>query len=451
MEESLPCVSSMASAETLFEVPFSLNSYHVSEKLGFVLPDPLEELPPYYQPWMDIALRVPELVHSHELRSHINKMPLLSSKFLQRHRELRLAHLALGMMTMGYVWQEGENDTVDILPCSLAVPYWEVSQRLGLPPILTHADAVLANWKKKDPEGNLELLVTLPGGESVWGFFMVTLLVELAAVPALKNIPVVINGVRNGDAEMVALALERIAESIEEMNDALKLMHGDSDIVTECYTFCHQKSMLIIVFIPSVRGAFSLLWGHEDLPVWVLTWKDNPTMPHGLIYEGVQMEPMEFSGGSAAQSSLLHCFDELLGVKHEENSGAFLTRMRNYMLPAHKQLIQDLSLQPSLRAFVQQQASNPLKEAFHLCVTKLLALRSYHINVVSRFITVQASLARQMQVQSQRSKAGEMISKAPKALEERGTGGSSIMTFLKTVRDHTKDACLSETMKEIKH
>ena len=33
---------------------------------------------------------------------------------------------------------------------------------------------------------NLELLVSLPGGDSVHGFFMVTLLVELAAVPALR-------------------------------------------------------------------------------------------------------------------------------------------------------------------------------------------------------------------------------------------------------------------------
>lgn len=32
----------------------------------------------------------------------------------------------------------------------------------------------------------MELLVTLPGGDSVRGFFMVTLLVELAAVPAIK-------------------------------------------------------------------------------------------------------------------------------------------------------------------------------------------------------------------------------------------------------------------------
>lgn len=41
----------------------------------------------------------------------------------------------------------------EMLPQNLAIPYWEVSQRLGLPPILTHADSVLANWKKKDVQG----------------------------------------------------------------------------------------------------------------------------------------------------------------------------------------------------------------------------------------------------------------------------------------------------------
>ncbi|KAI3371913.1 hypothetical protein L3Q82_006786 [Scortum barcoo] len=334
---------------------FSLDSYHISEELGFILPDPLEELPPYYQPWMDIALQIPELVHSHELRSHINKMPLLSSQFLQKHRELRLAHLALSMMTMGYVWQEGENNTVEMLPHNLAVPFWEVSQRLGLPPILTHADAVLANWRKKDPEGNLELLFSLPGEDSVRGFFMVTLLVEVAAVPALRNIPTVINGVRCGDTEGVARALENISQSIQDMTDALKLMHG-----------------------------------------------------------------------------------------------AFLTRMRNYMPPAHKQLIQDISLQPSLKIFVQQQASEQLNQAFEHCVTKLLALRNYHINVVSRYITVPAVRARQLRSQSQDSE-GEMVSRAPTALEERGTGGSGIMTFLKTVRDQTKEALLPDESKEVKH
>ncbi|XP_051278623.1 indoleamine 2,3-dioxygenase 1 [Dicentrarchus labrax] len=411
----------MAAAESDCKALFSLDSYHVSEELGFILPDPLEELPPYYQPWMDIALRVPELVHSHELRFRINKMPLLSSQFLQKHRELRLAHLALSVMTMGYTWQEGENNTVEMLPHNLAVPYWEVSQRLGLPPILTHADAVLANWRKKDPEGpfdmeNLELLVSLPGGDSVRGFFMVTLLVELAAVPALRNIPTVINGVRCGDTEAVARALEEISQSVQDMTDALKLMH--------------------VYVEPSVF--------YGIMRIYLSGWKDNTCMPRGLVYEGVQTEPMEYSGGSAAQSSLLHCFDELLGVKHNASSGAFLTRMRNYMPPAHKQLIQDISLQPSLKSFVQQQSSERLTQAFQHCVTKLLALRSYHINIVSRYITVPAARARQLRDHSQDSEE-EMISRAPTALEERGTGGSGIMTFLKTVRDQTKDAFLPDT------
>lgn len=40
--QSLSCLNfSMASAETEHRAPFSLDSYYVSEKVGFVLPDPL--------------------------------------------------------------------------------------------------------------------------------------------------------------------------------------------------------------------------------------------------------------------------------------------------------------------------------------------------------------------------------------------------------------------------
>ncbi|XP_036383529.1 indoleamine 2,3-dioxygenase 1 [Megalops cyprinoides] len=408
----------MASSITDAQLPFSLDKYHVSEEYGFILPAPLAELPPYYQPWMDIARHITELIHSHKLRSHIHQMPELDASFLQNHRELRLAHLVLSVMTMGYVWQEGENGTVKVLPRNLAVPLWEVSQRLGLPPILTHADGVLANWRKRVPEGpfdmeNLELLVTLPGGDSVRGFFMVTLLVELAAVSGIKAIPDVINGVRRGDTAMVTRALEDIAEATSSMTEALRLMH----------TYVEPA-----VFYGIMR-------------IYLSGWKDNPSMVEGLVYEGVQAEPMQFSGGSAAQSSLLHCFDELLGVTHEPQSGAFLLRMRDYMPPAHKQLIQDISSGPSLRRFVLGQGSTQLAAAFQRCVSQLLDLRSYHINVVSRFITVPAARARQLRSQGEADQEGT-LSKAPTALEERGTGGSGIMSFLKTIRDRTKEVSL---------
>ncbi|MFT7813450.1 hypothetical protein Z043-120027 [Arapaima gigas] len=391
--------------------PFSLDRYHVSEEYGFVLPDPLTELPSYYKPWMDIAQNLPDLIQAGVLRSRVRAMPLLDTHLLGGHRELRLAHLALSMMTMGYVWQEGESSTVKVLPRNLAVPYWDVSQRLGLPPILTHADGVLANWRKKNPEGNLELIATIPGGESARGFFMVTLLVELAAAPGLQAIPRVINEMRHRSTAGVTNALEDITQALASMTEALKLMHVYVD--------------------PAVF--------YSVMRIYLSGWKDNPSMAEGLLYEGVRDEPLQFSGGSAAQSSLLHCFDELLGIRHEGSSGAFLSRMRDYMPPAHKQLIEDISGSPPLQAFVQEQATASLTEAYGRCVSQLLALRDSHLIVVSRFITAPAARARQLRGLGPRAE-GAALAKAPAALEERGTGGSSITSFLKTVRNRTREA-----------
>lgn len=47
---------------------------------------PKQELPPYYQPWMDIAQRVPELVEAHELRSQIKKVSGLHELTKRVHR-----------------------------------------------------------------------------------------------------------------------------------------------------------------------------------------------------------------------------------------------------------------------------------------------------------------------------------------------------------------------------
>ncbi|KAA0713662.1 Indoleamine 2,3-dioxygenase 2 [Triplophysa tibetana] len=407
----------MDTAVTNVETLLSMEEFHVSEDYGFVLPEPLTDLPEYFKPWLDISKNVPELISSHSLRLKVHNMPLLETHLLQSHRELRLAHLALSTLTMGYVWQEGERETIKVLPQNLAVPLWEVSQRLGLPPILSHADTVLANWKKTNSDGpfamdNLELLITLPGGETVQGFFLVTLLVELAAVPGLKAIPEVISGVHYNNVAMVTKALNVVGQAIDSMKHALKLMHDYVD--------------------PSIF--------YGILRIYLSGWKDNSSMAEGLVYEGVQEKAMEYSGGSAAQSSTLHCFDELMGVKHEGDSGAFLKRMRDYMPPSHKHFIENISSHPSLRNFVLQQADEHLTYAFEQCLSRLVDFRNYHINIVTRYVTIPASRAKQLRVSGQES-AKELgtIGKAPTALEERGTGGSGIMSFLKTVRDNTKD------------
>lgn len=116
------------------------------------------------------------------------------------------------------------------------------------------------------------------------------------------------------------------------------------------------------------------------------------------------------------------------------------------MPPSHKHFIEDISSRPSLRNFVLQQADERLTRTFEKCVARLVDFRSSHINIVTRYITIPASRARQLRADKQ-GLVDELdaVRKAPAALEERGTGGSGIMVFLKTVRNETKDIYISQS------
>ncbi|NXX27419.1 I23O2 dioxygenase, partial [Nicator chloris] len=395
-------------------LPLPLASFQVSEEFGFLLPEPLTELPAPYGPWMDIARQLPQLIVSHRLRSRVQQMPQLSPQHLQGREELHLAHLVLSFITMGYVWQEGEEGTVQVLPRNLAVPYWEVSQALGLPPILSHADFVLANWRRKDPNGNLDPIITLPGGESLRGFILVTLLVEKAAVPGIKAITRALGATLQRDKDTLLRALGELAGAIEAMTAALRRMHDYVDPE---------------VFYSVIR-------------IFLSGWKDNPAMPHGLVYEGVSPEPLAFSGGSAAQSSVLHAFDELLGICHRHDTAAFLHRMRDYMPRPHRAFVERIQRAVPLKQHVERSGDARLRAAFNRCVSALTSFRSYHITIVTKYIASAAAKAKAGRAEPAAG-AGRSAGKAPSALEAKGTGGSHIFSFLKSIRDTTREGMIS--------
>ncbi|XP_041089394.1 indoleamine 2,3-dioxygenase 1-like [Polyodon spathula] len=391
-----------------------LQQFCVSEEYGFVLSDPLTDLPEYYQPWMEIAKHVPGLIENHQIRSRVNEMPLLSTDHLQGHRERRLAHLALGFITMGYVWQEGVKHPSKVLPRSLAVPYCEISELLGLPPILVYADSVLANWKRKDPNGpveirNLDTIFTFPGGDCARGFFLVSLIVEMAAATGIKAIATALNSMPLHDTSSLHGALLDIAKSLNKMREAFKLMHDNVD-----------------------PGDF-----YGQLRTFLHGWRDNLLLPEGMLYEGVWEEPKHYSGGSAAQSSAIQCFDEFLGIRHGFDYDApYLYRMRDYMPPAHRALIQTIAAGPSARHHIIATGSTELCHAYNKCITALVELRNYHINTVVKYITIPANKGKVT--------SGCIFQIHSSAVATRGTGGTGLMCFLKSVRDTTRRVLIND-------
>nr|DBA32123.1 TPA: hypothetical protein GDO54_007866 [Pyxicephalus adspersus] len=319
-------------------------------------------------------------------------MPELDIKQLKGHRQQRLARTVLSHLVMGYVWQNGESGGVKVLPRVLAVPYHQLSEALGLPPIMLHADFVLANWKKKDPLGNLSTIVSVPGGDSLQGFVLVTLLVEVAAVPAAKAIIQAVKSVESGDQQTLIVALQDMERSINQMSEAMHLMYG--------------------------------------------YWKDNPNMPEGLIYEGISEEPLQVSGVSATQSTIYHALDELFGIQHKPESVDFLLRMRHYMLPAHRNFIRWVQEAPKLPEYILHSKDPALLFIFNQCISALTELRSLHIRIVSKYVTTAGIRARAKKHQEANQSQEQ---------QEKGTGGSNFMSFLKIVRDTCKEGMLRDS------
>ncbi|XP_006860001.1 PREDICTED: indoleamine 2,3-dioxygenase 1 [Chrysochloris asiatica] len=399
------------------EDSFSIDKkFHIDEDLGFILPNPLEELPDKYADWIFIAKNLPELIKTGQLRAKVEKLPQFSIDDLQEHKLQRLARLALGYITMAYVWNQGDEDVREVLPKNIAVPYCQLSEKLGLPPILLYADCVLANWKKKDPNGpmtyeNMDILFHFPGGDCSKGFFLVSLLVEMAAASSIREIPTIFQAIHE--------------QNIDKLKEALL-------VISSCL---HQA-----------RDAFHQVYDHVDpneffgvLRIYLSGWKNNPKLPEGLLYEGFWDTPKQFSGGSAGQSSIFQCFDVLLSIQHSTGemplkfANEFLQEMRQYMPKAHREFLQSLENRPSVREFVYLKGDEDLQAAYDECVKAMVNLRNYHLQVVTKYIIIPA----------QKQQKPEDSAKDTET-ETKGTGGTDLMHFLKTVRNNTQRFLLKD-------
>jgi hypothetical protein len=126
-------------------------------------------------------------------------------------------------------------------------------------------------------------------------------------------------------ATYVSLQLRKIAQSIKAVNVSLSNMREG----------CHP-----FIFYHRVRPFLS-------------AWKNNPTVPLGVIYEGVSTERQQFYGGSAAQSSFLPFLDIGLGVSHHSTkSNDFLMAMRDYMPTKHREFLEYMTTVTCIRGFV---------------------------------------------------------------------------------------------------
>ena len=364
-----------------------LARFDVDPLRGFLPPeDPLVRLPQPWLAWEQLGFDLPEMIATRTARQAIGNLPTLDASSLGSEQELRRAMLLLSVFGNAFVFSRSEIATR--LPACLCLPWNDVAARLDRPMIISHASIVLHNWRRIDATGpiaaeNLRTLQCFRGGPDEEWFYLLTAEIEAtgaAALPALARIRLQLDA---HDHDHVGSDLETIASTIDAMTTVLVRMEER----------CRHD-----VFYHRIRPFLS-------------GWPEP-----GIVYEGLENDPITLHGGSAAQSSLLNALDAGLDVPHDHpRTRPFLQAMRHYMPPRHRAFLQWLEKGASLRDIVEHDGG--LASRYDACIEQLVRFRRTHQEITIRYITKQA----------------------PAPSQAMGTGGTEYADFLRRTRIETSD------------
>lgn len=257
-----------------------------------------------------------------------------------------------------------------------------------------------------------------------------------------------IGAARANNSKTVAECLRTLAETLDDLGSLLQRMHEGCDPQ---------------VFYHRIRP---FLAGSKNMA--------EAGLPDGVIYEdgtGTE-EYKQYSGGSNAQSSIFQFFDIILGVEHRPTGekkdvstpssqveappkNNFLLEMRNYMPGPHKRFLEDITRVANIRNYVETHRDDfELTVAYDSCLAMLRAMRDKHFAIVSRYIIIKSresrSISRSRSPEVHRRKKMDLTSASNQKDEKkdlRGTGGTTLASFLKQARDETSESAVNSWAK----
>lgn len=378
--------------------------YNISAEIGFLRDHPLLKLSPYYDHWERLCTDLPRLIRDKAIRHEVNRLPLLEANraHLPTEAHWQRAYTLLCFLTHGYIWMEGERGLPSSIPKCLAVPLWRVASQLDMPPIFTYLCAPMCNWALRDvhvgyTEDNFYSTVSFTGTVDEDWFYTIHRLTEVAAAPAINMI---------ADSLHTSLDVVRVSKCLEKINESLRQMQA---IIQRMFEKC-DPAFYYHQVRPNLAGTMGL-----------------DAFPDGIVYEGVDSKAKKYSGNSAAQSSTIPAFNTFLCVQVSGESWEFLDLQRKHMPRPHRQFLEVLAEQPSVREFIQQSGDRKLMCGYNATLDSLVEFRNQHVILATRYIVNQKSTG------------------PNRSLENKGTGGSDFMVFLKQVRDATLRTKFSKT------
>lgn len=360
-----------------------LEKYGVDSQNGFLPKEtPLNNLPKPYELWDNLNAQMTAALKDNSFIQKVAELPLLEVGDLNK-RELERAMLLLGTFAHAYV-KESKTNTI---PKQVAIPWVKVAEKLQRLPIIAHSALVLQNWRLIDPKqpfhlDNLETQFSFTQTKTESWFFLATTNIEKVGA---KAIPMLLESVHLAKAENYEGAIQLLKQVLPVCQDLLAALR-------KMYEYCDPT-----IFYNQVRGFFDSFENVE--------------------YEGTTPTIRSYSGGSAAQSSLLQFLDMVVGIDYGQTpSRKFLLDMRNYMPFPHRTFLHFIEQEHNLK--LAREKDEKLNLICKEIIQFLVEFRNEHLKIVAQYIIRPAR-------ESQKGITG--------------TGGTNPLIFLKAVRNKNKE------------
>lgn len=268
----------------------------------------------------------------------------------------------------------------------------------------------------------MRALLTLTGSDDESWFFTVSNAMEARAGPIIKSSLVAFRAVDEDNADTVIASLKYFRECIRDLGILLERM----DEGCRPDFFYHKIR-------PNLAGGVNMA---------------AAGLPNGVFYDEGDGKGSwrKYRGGSNGQSSLLQFFDAVLGVNHDRCDG-FHAEMRDYMPGPHRRFLDDVEAVANLQSYVESNRANEeLCKTFNEAVAALSGFRDKHIALVTRYIIIPSRKKQPAESARERNLATSSTSiVGGKANTEDlvGTGGTTLIPFLRTSRDETSEAAIT--------
>jgi indoleamine 2,3-dioxygenase len=339
-----------------------LSNFAVSKSWGLLNSDAgCAQLPPCYDDLLETARNMGFLLRQGQFRKKFNRESAIDVPADLTAAQKRLLWCAYGMLASSYVFSIYEKENALVLPRSLAIPLYKLSEMLGMPPILNYDAYVLCNFRQVLPDGDVNdpdtyaplFTFSSPICDEYEGekwFIVVHVAAERVVGPSIAKLLEMQHHLEeNGDSEPVATFLRELADRLELMDATICRMQ--ERLRTDLYAFTTRKYVFPFA---------------------------------GVIFDGVEElknEPQHLRGETGGQSPVPRAVGAFLGLQHSCSDMADLGK---HMLPEHQRYVEELCSGVPLKEYL---CDRPELTAPYEAVVKALAgFRTSHLKLAATYL-----------------------------------------------------------------